>query len=294
MSLKAGVVMMGLALGFAAVVGLYAYFDEPMEPAAAKAATQSPVESPVRSDSSVEPWVEPRLPGPKPEKTETREEPDPRPKPEPEREPRPEPRPKPEAEPEPEPEPVSRPEPEPRSEPEPEPRSEPEPRPVVEVERPAPVEKPEDDRDRPRDYDLPSGAIMGLTVEALGLRNTPVFDSDGSWALKHGVGHVPETSLPWTNAPQRNVYIAGHRVGFPGTASDRVFFDLDELREVDEILVRDRDGKRFKYRVSETFVVGPMDSWVMGQVRDRDMLTLQTCTPIPSFSKRLIVRADRV
>ena len=290
MSLKAGVVMMGLALGFAAVVGLYAYFDEPMEPAAAKAAKQSPVESPVRSDSSVEPWVEPRLPGPKPEKTEAKEEPDPRPKSEPEREPRPEPRPEPEAEPE--PEPVSRPEPE--TEPEPEPESEPEPQPVVEVERRAPVEEPEDDRDKARDYDLPSGAIMGLTVEALGLRDTPVFDSDGSWALKHGVGHVPETSLPWTDAPQRNVYIAGHRLGFPGTASDRVFYDLGKLREGDEILVRDRDGKKFKYKVSETFVVGPMDSWVMGQVRDRDMLTLQTCTPIPSFERRLIVRADRV
>jgi sortase A len=31
----------------------------------------------------------------------------------------------------------------------------------------------------------------------------------------------------------------------------------------------------------------------MGQVRGRDMLTLQTCTPIPTLEKRLIVRADR-
>jgi sortase A len=33
---------------------------------------------------------------------------------------------------------------------------------------------------------------------------------------------------------------------------------------------------------------------VMGQVVGRDMVTLQTCTPIPSFEKRIIVRADRV
>jgi sortase A len=32
----------------------------------------------------------------------------------------------------------------------------------------------------------------------------------------------------------------------------------------------------------------------MGQVVGRDMVTLQTCTPIPTFEKRLIVRADRV
>src|SRR5215208_4057339 len=35
-------------------------------------------------------------------------------------------------------------------------------------------------------------------------------------------------------------------------------------------------------------------AWVMGEVRGRDMLTLQTCTPYPTFEKRLIVRADRV
>jgi sortase A len=32
----------------------------------------------------------------------------------------------------------------------------------------------------------------------------------------------------------------------------------------------------------------------MGQVREQDMVTLQTCAPIPSFDKRLIVRADRL
>jgi LPXTG-site transpeptidase (sortase) family protein len=46
--------------------------------------------------------------------------------------------------------------------------------------------------------------------------------------------------------------------------------------------------------LSETFLAEPTDSWVMGQLRGRDMLTLQTCTPIPTFQKRLIVRADRV
>jgi sortase A len=47
------------------------------------------------------------------------------------------------------------------------------------------------------------------------------------------------------------------------------------------------------YEVTESFVVGPDDTWVMGRVRGRDMLTLQTCTPIPGFQKRLIVRAER-
>jgi sortase A len=60
------------------------------------------------------------------------------------------------------------------------------------------------------------------------------------------------------------------------------------------LLLKDRVGRSYSYRVSEEVAVDPTDSWVMGQVRGRDMVTLQTCTPIPAFHKRLIVRADRV
>ena len=31
-----------------------------------------------------------------------------------------------------------------------------------------------------------------------------------------------------------------------------------------------------------------------GESAGRDLLTLQTCTPIPTFEKRLIVRAERI
>jgi sortase A len=59
-------------------------------------------------------------------------------------------------------------------------------------------------------------------------------------------------------------------------------------------VLKDRAGRSYRYRVSEVLEVDPTDSWVMGQVRGRDMVTLQTCTPIPTFQKRLIVRADRI
>ncbi len=87
--------------------------------------------------------------------------------------------------------------------------------------------------------------------------------------------------------------MAGHRLGFPGTASHPIFYRLDELGRGDEILSKDRDGKRYRYRVTETFEADPEGSWAMGQVRDRDMLTLQTCTG-PNRERRLIVRADRL
>ena len=145
-----------------------------------------------------------------------------------------------------------------------------------------------------RHYELLPGAIMGLTIEAIGIHDAPVFDSDSRWALANEIAHNPQTSLPWSQSAQRNVYLAAHRMGFRGTWSRMLFYDLDKLKRGDKVLLKDRSGNSYRYRVSEVFITDPKDVWVMGQVRGRDMVTLQTCTPIPTFQKRLIVRADRV
>jgi sortase A len=145
-----------------------------------------------------------------------------------------------------------------------------------------------------RHYELLPGAIMGLTIEAIGIHDVPVFDSDSRWALANGVAHNPQTSLPWSRSAQRNVYLAGHRMGYRETWSRMIFYNLPKLDTGDKVLLKDRAGRSYRYRVSEVFVADPTDVWVMGQVRGRDMVTLQTCIPYPTFEKRLIVRADRV
>jgi sortase A len=159
---------------------------------------------------------------------------------------------------------------------------------------PGPTQEELQGANQERHYKLLPGAVMGLTIHSIGVYNAPVFDSDSQRALATGVAHVPETSLPWSQSAQRNVYLAGHRMGFRGTWSRMIFYNLDKLKEGDKVVLKDRTGRPYEYRVSETFLAEPSDSWVMGQVRGRDMLTLQTCTPIPTFQKRLIVRADRV
>src|SRR5688572_11554365 len=147
---------------------------------------------------------------------------------------------------------------------------------------------------QPRRYDLPPGAIMSLTINALELRNVPILSSDTTEALDQGVIHLPGTSYPWSGTPERNVYLAGHRLGWPGTGSHLVFYRLNELGGGERVTLRDARGGRYHYRVIESFVVGAEESWVTGRVRGRDLLTLQTCTPIPTFEKRLIVRAERI
>jgi sortase A len=135
---------------------------------------------------------------------------------------------------------------------------------------------------------------MRLQRYSIGIYNAPVFDSDSQWALANGVAHLPDTSLPWSPTPQRNVYLAGHRMGYRGTWSRMIFYNLDKVAMGDKEVLKDRQGRTYEYRVIETFLASPTDTWVTGQVRGRDMLTLQTCTPIPTVEKRLIVRAIRL
>ncbi len=146
---------------------------------------------------------------------------------------------------------------------------------------------------KPRRFAPNPGAEMTLSVRGLGLYDMPVASSERLEDLDNGLVRVPETSLPWDGGDQRNVYIAGHYLGRAETASRLAFYNLDELKTGDELVLKDGQGRAYKYRVSEKFAAGPEDSWVMGEVRDRDMVTLQTCIP-PDFGKRLIVRADRV
>ena len=255
--LKVGVLMMvfALALTLVAVAATIALHSEPERAAASE--TSKPSAKPLRYGSPPPP------PKPLTEKAE------------PQSPPLEEPQPKPEPDPQPDPEP---------------------PQDVLaeaETPWPMPTEAQIAKASKPRRYELPPGAIMGLTIKALGVYNAPVFDSDDQWALNNGVSHVPDTSLPWSDAPQRNVFLEGHRLGWPGTGSHLIFYRLNRLENGDEVVLKDRGGRAYRYRVSETLIVNPDDVWVMGQVRGRDMVSLQTCTPIPSYEKRLIVRADR-
>jgi sortase A len=259
--LKAGVVMMSfaVALTVVAVVVIVVSRDEPEQAVASETAANSSVEPLIRSGPPGEASAEETLP---------------------------------KSEPEPEPQAKLQPQPEAKGEPAPQPQRST--LPAAEEEWQEPTQQEIEAASRPRHYSLPPGAIMGLTVPTLEIYNVPVFDSDAPLALAEGVGHVPETSLPWSPTPQRNVYIAGHRMGYRGTWSRMVFYHLGRLTEGDEVILKDRSGEAYRYRVSEVFLAEPAESWVMGQLRGRDIVTLQTCTPIPTFEKRLIVRADRV
>jgi sortase A len=102
---------------------------------------------------------------------------------------------------------------------------------------------------------------------------------------------LEDTGFPWEEGA--NVYIAGHRLGYPNTASFLAFYDLDDLAVGDEITLIDAEENVYTYRVSKEFIVSPTDFSVTEPVKGKDILTLQTCT-LPDYSQRLVVQAEKV
>ena len=117
------------------------------------------------------------------------------------------------------------------------------------------------------------------------------MNSASKSALDRGVVHLPDTSLPWSDTPERNVYLAGHRLGWPGTGSNLIFYRLNELTGGERVTLHGPNGKAYTYRVLKNFIVGPKDNWVTGRVKDRDLLTLLTCTPRTMTRPSFLIRA---
>jgi LPXTG-site transpeptidase (sortase) family protein len=162
------------------------------------------------------------------------------------------------------------------------------------VEEPSPVGD-----EAPASASVPAGAMMSLSVPAMGISDIPVVEGTSEASLSQGAGHLPGTGYPWV--PGSNTYIAGHRIGYPGTPSDHVFWNLPNLGQGDEILLTDSSGTTYTYAVSEIFEVSPADLSVTAPTGG-DVVSLQTCiedygdywTPGPNWFVRYVVRAERV
>jgi len=139
----------------------------------------------------------------------------------------------------------------------------------------------------------PESKMLELTVPALDrVDGVPVYDAPESGyerALHDGVVHVRGTGFPWQDVA--NVYIAGHRVGYPGTKSNLVFWDLNELEKGDKIFLTDADGTRYTYEVFEKRVISPDTVSILRPAKGKNIVSLQTCT-LPDYSHRLIVRGE--
>ena len=269
MLLKVGTALMLFAVALAAVVVVVVIFlSGPDEETASQAASVEPVSSEATKQEKKEEEFDPG------QKLEIDDEPAEKDEPEPA-------------------EPVEPAEPEETPQPRDEEREEDRPLPIAPQDWPEPSGDEVAAAEGPRYYPQRQDGVLTLTVESIGLYDVPVINDNTQQALDNGVIHIPQTPMPWEEREQKNVYLAGHRLGWEETGSRLVFYNLDKLKKGDSILLEDSLGEPYEYRVSEVFVVEPGADWVVDPVQGRDMLTLQTFT-FPDLLNRIIVRADRV
>jgi sortase A len=153
----------------------------------------------------------------------------------------------------------------------------------------------------------PEDPTLFLTVPRLGVYGHTVRNDDSELALDAGAIKVPSTGFPWEEE-DTNTYIAGHRVGWPGTESYYQLYELPLMREGDVVYLADTNGRAYQYRVFDIFAVSPYQSEITRPIAGKDIVSLQTCTESltdwwtmgPGLygggpeSGRLVVQAERI
>lgn len=115
----------------------------------------------------------------------------------------------------------------------------------------------------------------------------PVYAGVSERVLQKGVGHLEGTSLPIGGLNTHSVLTA-HR----GLPENKLFTDLDKMKLDDVFLIETIAGE-LAYKVNEIRVIEPTAIEELSIQKDKDLVTLLTCTPYMINSHRLIVVGER-
>lgn len=131
-----------------------------------------------------------------------------------------------------------------------------------------------------------------LSVPRLGIENLRVPAGDTQAELnRQGIIRLGEGGLPGVKGS--NTFIVGHALGYPSTRVRFVFRHLEKMRPGDEITLQS-GGERYTFKVYDRLTVRPSDYWVTHPVTGKTVISLQSCTPYPTFENRIVVRGELV
>lgn len=131
------------------------------------------------------------------------------------------------------------------------------------------------------------GAMGSIEIPAISCRLV-VYHYTDTDVLAKGVGHLQGTSLPVGGQGTHSV-LSGHT----GTADKELFTNLDRLSEGDVFYMHVL-GKVLAYQIDSKSVVLPNETEGLYIDREKDLVTLVTCTPYGVNSHRLLVRGTRI
>ena len=150
---------------------------------------------------------------------------------------------------------------------------------------PAAVEKQNEDYDNL--LNIGGDGVMG-SVEIPSINvYLPIYHGTDSKSLEKGAGHLENSSLP-IGGKGTHAIISAHT----GLPSAKMFDDLTEVKEGDIFYIHVLN-RTLAYEVNQIKVVLPENVSDLLIDKNKDYVTLVTCTPYGINSHRLLVRGER-
>lgn len=116
----------------------------------------------------------------------------------------------------------------------------------------------------------------------------PIYHGTGEEELAKGAGHLEMTALP-IGGLNRHPVISAHR----GLPSAELFTRLDEMETGDQFYLHILD-QVLAYEVDQIRTIEPEELSLLQPEKEKDLVTLLTCTPYAVNTHRLLVRGTRI
>ena len=117
--------------------------------------------------------------------------------------------------------------------------------------------------------------------------NLPIYHTVSDEVLNKYIGHYTTSSFP-VGGKGTNALLFGHR----GLPSATLFTDLDQVK-INDIFYTNILDKKYTYKVVDIKVVNPNDIKEIVIDKNKDQVTLITCTPYAINTHRLIIVGER-
>jgi len=146
----------------------------------------------------------------------------------------------------------------------------------------------------PHNTNVPTEASFSISIPKIGAQAPiipnvdPFNELEYRQALTKGVAQAKDTALPDQNG---TMFLFAHSSDAPWRLSqyNTVFLRLGELKKGDQIIIR-KDGNTYIYEVTETKTVWPNEVQYLTKSGQKQLI-IQTCTPLGTSLKRLLVFA---
>lgn len=135
---------------------------------------------------------------------------------------------------------------------------------------------------------ITNDGIMGyITIKKLGVQ-LPIYHGTSEKIMNTAIGHLEGSSLPVGGKGTHSI-ITGHR----GLPAAKLFTDLDKM-EIGDTFTITILNEILTYEVDQVLIVLPDEIDELAINKDKDYMTLITCTPYAVNTHRLLVRGIRI